>query len=91
MNPLDSVENDLQAISFYGMQSSYDINEWKSILENFGHIRVFYISPSQTSGYALYEKHQQAEEAAQNLDQINWPEGSSNQIRSGDRLLVTRK
>lgn len=76
----DPLENDLQAIFFYGLPSTYDVEEWKNILENFGHMRVFYISPSQVSGYALYEKYQQAAAAAQELDQKHWPEGSSNQI-----------
>lgn len=80
MNSPDSLENDLQSIFFYGLPSSYDIEEWRKILDNFGHMRVFYISPSRVSGYALFENYQYAAAAAQELDQKCWPEGSSNQI-----------
>lgn len=80
MNSSEIQENELQALFICGLPPSCDQYELRKILENFGNVRIFYISPKQHSGYALFEHHQNAVEAAQNLDQKNWPEGSSNII-----------
>ena len=69
-----------QSTIFDGLPETYDLNEWKMILEKYGYINALYFSSNRQSGYAVFEKYESAVKAVNELNQSNFPTESDNKI-----------